>query len=1001
MNIWFSDINSNCRRNVFLRQLLFNKRPAPFSRFIISVAILFFTNFAANGQNSPTQPCTGAAQRYRLFFGGDTSLRLIKAYPQDSHTTYLQGVMTDTQYHFQHTVLLKQDTGNQVVWVKSITLDGVTEGNLTLAGVTELPGSELLLTCFSTATNMPSLIWLDMHGEVLHATSLDFSMAYRPQGFTFTTGLRNGATVMDNGNIVLGLPVMTNKNNPSGTVMPYFIPLITVLDKTGNVIWANLYDSSSEYYLSPANVSSDGKNVFFISAFHYTGLKQSEQNADGYTMAKIDGGKGDILLNKSFIFLPGNPDTWFANVAGGFNRWGQSKLLDNGLIKTIDWFDNPVRVGAGSYIRPLFFSFDQELTIRGGIQSIPFSINKPSQYINTVYTAINKKGLIAISQLNGNNLLDNGYAVIDSVNTVLRQKKLRSGCDVNVLFNPFLFPALQDNNRVAIFKNAAMQANPQKVMVEVMQNDVYDDLQNLSACAGTDTAGLAVNSLGYLPSGWAFSRVSRDVLVETPAFAHSAGLSVIKQVTCGCGAGCDSIRITGPTTLCTGQTGTYTVHKGPCYPATGYLLDTAVNKLQVIDDTTFQVTVHRPGDFPVKAFTGVCRVLSDSLFIHVTGTLPPVSLGRDTVLCSGALFTLRPAYPYTRYSWQDGTTADQYPVTKAGIYSVTVADSCGNTSSDTIQIAFTTPGRPIIGQDTVLCPGTSDTLRTAIPFTTYRWQDGSDKPYLIVGNPGDYYVTVNNRDCAPVTSDTVHISFRKPVPPVSLGRDTGVCAGISLMLRAGNSYRSYLWQDGSSKPFFRVDRPGLYYVTATDSCGNTTADSIHIAYTTGGQLNRIAVTVCAGDGTDISLPPGFASYAWAPADGLDNPNARVARASPARSTDYTVTVVTTAGCTMEGVVAVTVHDCVDSLYMPNAFTPNGDGVNDRVHPFVPAGVTGYFFSIYNRLGQLVFHSQQPGEGWDGAVKGQLQTPGTYVWFCRFRNRFGRMYSNRGFLILVK
>lgn len=71
------------------------------------------------------------------------------------------------------------------------------------------------------------------------------------------------------------------------------------------------------------------------------------------------------------------------------------------------------------------------------------------------------------------------------------------------------------------------------------------------------------------------------------------------------------------------------------------------------------------------------------------------------------------------------------------------------------------------------------------------------------------------------------------------------------------------------------------------------------------------------------------------------------------------------------------------VYLPNVFSPNGDGVNDTVRPMLgECGLVRYHFQVFTRWGQLVFESTQPGEGWNGRIKGQDAPPDTYILVAR-------------------
>jgi gliding motility-associated-like protein len=89
------------------------------------------------------------------------------------------------------------------------------------------------------------------------------------------------------------------------------------------------------------------------------------------------------------------------------------------------------------------------------------------------------------------------------------------------------------------------------------------------------------------------------------------------------------------------------------------------------------------------------------------------------------------------------------------------------------------------------------------------------------------------------------------------------------------------------------------------------------------------------------------------------------------------------------------------VYVPTGFTPNGDGRNDVLRPYLAAIKELSFFSVYNRWGQLVFTTNQPGNGWDGTINGIQQPVGTYVWRLKAVDVVGNVYIRQGTTTLIR
>jgi gliding motility-associated-like protein len=123
---------------------------------------------------------------------------------------------------------------------------------------------------------------------------------------------------------------------------------------------------------------------------------------------------------------------------------------------------------------------------------------------------------------------------------------------------------------------------------------------------------------------------------------------------------------------------------------------------------------------------------------------------------------------------------------------------------------------------------------------------------------------------------------------------------------------------------------------------------------------------------------------WWPGIGLNNDTIAAPQARPATTTVYQVQATTQYGCTATGQVTVTVMDKQD---IPNAFSPNGDGINDRWEIKYLDKFPGASVQVFNRYGQVVYTAtgHQPGNGWDGRLKGQVLPMGTYYYIIDLKN----------------
>jgi gliding motility-associated-like protein len=146
---------------------------------------------------------------------------------------------------------------------------------------------------------------------------------------------------------------------------------------------------------------------------------------------------------------------------------------------------------------------------------------------------------------------------------------------------------------------------------------------------------------------------------------------------------------------------------------------------------------------------------------------------------------------------------------------------------------------------------------------------------------------------------------------------------------------------------------------------------------------------------------GGTQYAWSPSGTLSNPNIANPVATPTETTVYHVIVTNAEGCSVEDSIEVQVIiGSVENGYLlPTAFTPNNDGNNDCFGIKKWGPVTNLDFTIYNRLGNPIFHTTNPGDCWDGTFKGKKQAAGTYIYQISAKTLCGSI-SRRGTVILI-
>ena len=257
---------------------------------------------------------------------------------------------------------------------------------------------------------------------------------------------------------------------------------------------------------------------------------------------------------------------------------------------------------------------------------------------------------------------------------------------------------------------------------------------------------------------------------------------------------------------------------------------------------------------------------------------------------------------------------------------------------------------------------------------------------------GTYYDTLKTYlgcDSLLITSLLVH-----PKPQPDLGADRGICLGGNVVLQPG-VFATYVWQDGSTGSDFTTTSLGQYRVTVTNANGCTATDTVRLAEIYALPINFLPAdtNLCKGNILKIA-PPGYTDYMWSTGSNENSVNV-------SQNGTYYLRVIDQFGCSGEDSVKVSFdEDCI-IVAIPNAFTPNNDGLNDVFKPYLPAPVNNYQFRIFNRLGEMVFESSQPGKGWDGAYKGTLLDPATFVYHLSFRDHNGDPIVRKGNVVLIR
>ncbi|HLP22137.1 MAG TPA: gliding motility-associated C-terminal domain-containing protein [Chitinophagales bacterium] len=370
--------------------------------------------------------------------------------------------------------------------------------------------------------------------------------------------------------------------------------------------------------------------------------------------------------------------------------------------------------------------------------------------------------------------------------------------------------------------------------------------------------------------------------------------------------------------------------------------------------------------------------------------------------------------PYT-YLWSNGSTSEDLTAIAAGVYTVTVTDANGCTSTasftvdqpDQIYLTLLTSKPTCNGASN----GSLSVVATAgvVPYT-YAWNTTpvQTTASAVDLNPDYYEVTVTDANgCTAVIGD----SLIGPNPIVVTTNVTGANCFNSqdgvVTTTVSGGLPPYVYQlngvtQQQDSTTFRGLNPGTYVLLVTDanSCQGTSTFTITAPSQIGVDLVATEQFILSNMQTTLTaiVTPDTAtitSIVWSPL--FDSNNNYLfdfsscgdttvcasPKVMPKTSTTFTVTVINAQGCAVSDTITINVSNEL-STFIPTGFTPNGDGLNDRFE-FDILGATNLDIKIFNRWGQIVYgNATQPNgingsNGWDGTLNGDPAPNDTYVW----------------------
>jgi gliding motility-associated-like protein len=403
---------------------------------------------------------------------------------------------------------------------------------------------------------------------------------------------------------------------------------------------------------------------------------------------------------------------------------------------------------------------------------------------------------------------------------------------------------------------------------------------------------------------------------------------------------------------------------------------------------------------------------------------PPITLAfRDTLMCNKDKVQLQ-AKAEGQFSWSPNAaiTAANTATPTVGpqtttTYIVDVNDN-GCLNRDSVRVRVTDKVNLLAMNDTTICQGDAIRLRAASDGFTYLWtatpsaQLSNPKilnPVAVSNATTTFQITAAIGSCT--ASDQVVVTA-VPYPVANAGNDTTLCYHTAAQLNGHTDGSSVVWSPAGSlsrpdvlNPVATPAATTAYVLSAFDTkgCPRPGRDTVIVAVLP--DINAFAgrdTAVIIGQSLQLQASGGTA-YNWIPSTGLSATNIAnpLAAFTSPEDVQYKVLVYNLGGCADSDYINVNVFLTGPWVFVPTAFTPNGDGKNDRLKPIAVGIKSVLYFHVFNRWGQLVYSGGLNEWGWDGTIGGKEQGTNTYVWEVKAIDYTGKPLMQKGMVTLIR
>lgn len=391
----------------------------------------------------------------------------------------------------------------------------------------------------------------------------------------------------------------------------------------------------------------------------------------------------------------------------------------------------------------------------------------------------------------------------------------------------------------------------------------------------------------------------------------------------------------------------------------------------------------------------------DDVSVVKLGVKDTLTATFDSSYCDKAMLpmTLKSRGSDGTYQWSTGASDDRILVTQPGTYTCIANANC-QTYIDTFIVKYNPLQDLNLPAQLINCTDSSVTIKTDFKYEDYIWSTGDTTDSITVNKTGVYALTVTNK-CGISHTDSVHVYIQPPTPTPGVVTDTTVCQLIEDVKIAVQG-QNLMWYTHSNsfigsplQPPIVTKELGDYHLFVTQTIGKCESEkvpvNIKVKYTPHEELQDME-KMCVGAARIIGKNIDGLEYKWT--SGQIN-----CCITPKYDGRYIVSMKNECG-TYRDTVNVAFSPCDDCIAIPNAFTPNNDGRNDKFAPIIKCPVSDFILRVYNRWGEVVYESNDVNKGWSGSYKGILVDLGSYVYRLEYRSNNTNQVKTASGTVLV-